>query len=233
MTPGQQIGPYLLEGTLGKGGMGAVYRARGPQGGAVALKVLHTLDPELLARFQREAQVLRHLNSLRIVRLLDFGVHAGRPYLVQELCEGGDLAGVLARRGALPPDEARSLIRELAAGLEVAHQAGVVHRDLKPANVLLHEGQPKLTDFGLARAKGIDRASLTETGVMMGTPAYMAPEQLEDARAVDARADVYALGVILYELLAGAQAFRGRGVLEIADAVRRSRVMSRPPSGGS
>jgi len=219
VTPGQYVGPYLLESSLGKGGMGAVFLARAPQGAAVALKVLHDHDPERLARFQREAQVLRHLDSLRIVRLLDFGLHQGRPYLVQELCEGGDLAGALAKRGALPPEEARELVRELAAALEVAHQAGIVHRDLKPANVLLHQGQPKLTDFGLARAKGIDSASLTETGGLLGTPAYMAPEQLLDARAVDARADVYALGVILYELLAGAPPFRGRGVLEVADAV--------------
>jgi serine/threonine protein kinase/TPR repeat protein len=228
VTPGQRIGPYLLEGTLGKGGMGTVFLARDPQGRQVALKVLHDPDLELIARFQREAQVLSHLDSLRIARLMDFGVHQGRQYLVQEYCAGGDLAGVLAKRGALPPEEARELTRELAAGLEAAHQAGVVHRDLKPANVLIHEGQPKLTDFGLARAKGIDRTSLTETGIIMGTPAYMAPEQLEDARAVDARADVYALGAILYELLAGRQAFRGRGVLEIADAVLEGRYPPLP-----
>lgn len=200
--------------------MGAVFLARRPGQEPVALKLLlHHSDPGLLARFDREAKILRSLNSLGIVRLLDYGLDQGRPYIVQEFCSGGDLAGLLHTRGRLPPEEARDLVIALSAALEVAHRAGIVHRDLKPANVLLVDGQPKLTDFGLARAKGIDRASLTETGVFLGTPHYMAPEQLLDAREVDQRSDVYALGVILYELVSGNLPFQGATAIAIADAV--------------
>ncbi|MBL4850487.1 MAG: serine/threonine protein kinase [Planctomycetes bacterium] len=229
MQPGQTIGDYRIERTLGVGGMGAVYLARKPAGPPVAVKVLHQADPEILARFRREAKVLDELNSPQIVRLLEFGQERGRPYLVQEYCAGGDLSEQLRKRGRFPPDEARALICDLAAALQVVHARGVVHRDLKPANVLLSEGRPKLTDFGLARAKGIDRASLTEAGVILGTPAYMAPEQFEDAREVDGRSDVYALGVILYELLAGARPFTGQGPIAVANAVLSGRV---PPLPG-
>jgi len=211
--------------------MGAVFEARRPGHAPVALKVLlPTADPDLLARFEREAKVLGRLNSPGIVRLLDYGSDRGRAYLVQELCPDGDLAGVLKKRGHLAPEEARALTIQLCEALAAAHAVGVVHRDLKPANVLMVGGQPKLTDFGLARAKGIDRASLTETGVFLGTPAYMAPEQLLDAREVDQRSDVYALGVILYELLSGGLPFGGSSPLAIADAVLHGQPKPLPSS---
>jgi eukaryotic-like serine/threonine-protein kinase len=211
--------------------MGAVFEARRPGHPPVALKVLLPgADPDALARFDREAKILRQLDAPGIVRILDYGFDEGRAYLVQDLCPEGDLAGLLKKRGRLEPEAARALTLQLAEALEAAHQVGVVHRDVKPANVLLADGRPKLTDFGLARAKGIDRASLTETGVFLGTPAYMAPEQLLDAREVDERSDVYALGVLLYELLSGVRPFRGSSALAIADAVLNGQPPPLPSS---
>ena len=203
MVEGDRIGPYLVEAELGRGGMGRVVRAQHPRLGiSVAIKELTDLDPETLARFEREAEVLGRLSHPGIVRVHEFGhSRAGRPYLVLELCEGADLKERLREVGHFEPQVAAELVIAIANAVQAAHQAGVVHRDLKPANVLLIDGCPKVTDFGLARTSA--GGSLTGTGVVMGTPAYMSPEQIEDPRQADARSDVYSLGVILYELLSG------------------------------
>ncbi|MGE0712586.1 MAG: protein kinase [Planctomycetota bacterium] len=216
---GQPFGRFVLEEELGRGAMGVVYRAADPRlGRTVALKLLTVADAELLLRLQREAQLAARLRHPGIVPVLELGSAEGRPFLVLEYCPGVDLARTLRERGAFPPAEAAALVAELADAVAHAHDQGVLHRDLKPHNVMLVDGRPRLLDFGIARdvtAQG----SLTATGTILGTPAYCAPEQLADARAIDGRADIYALGVILYELLSGQRPFSGSSALEVATKV--------------
>ncbi|MAC29345.1 MAG: serine/threonine protein kinase, partial [Myxococcales bacterium] len=209
---GETLDRYRLEAVLGEGGFGAVYRARHVMmDRAVALKLLHPrmAHQEVQERFVREARTLARLGHPHIVGIHDCGVAAtGEIFLAMELLEGEDLAGVLERRGALPPAEAVGLIVPVLEALEAAHAAGVVHRDLKPANVFLArvrgETVPKLLDFGISKVEGAGaERKLTRTGSVMGTPHYMAPETLRGAGEVDHRADLYAVGVMLYELIAG------------------------------
>jgi serine/threonine protein kinase/tetratricopeptide (TPR) repeat protein len=213
------VGRFLVREELGRGGMGVVYRAHDPKlGREVAIKVLLNTDPELLLRFQREAQLASRLRHPGIVPVLEVGQHAGRPFLVLEFCAGQDLRYLLRERGAMETPQACAMVAEIARAVASAHDHGVLHRDLKPANIILEGSQPRVTDFGLARRRE-GSGSLTATGVILGTPAYMAPEQLIDARGVDVRADVYALGVILYELLSGRRPFVGATPLAVASAV--------------
>jgi hypothetical protein len=202
--------------------MGVVYEAVHTASKArVALKRLDLagLDDEARLRFQREAEALAKLDHPAIVR-----VHAasfeGPPYLVQDFLPGGSLAARLRADGPLPCDEARALVQRLGEGLQHAHARGVLHRDLKPANVVFDErGQACLTDFGLAGLRDVSK-QLTRTGEVMGTPSYMAPEQAQDAKRVDARADVYGLGAILFACLTGRGPFdHHRGVVQILNAV--------------
>jgi len=202
--------------------MGSVFLARHPGTQApIAIKVQHELNPERIARFTREAEVMSRIQDPRVVRALDAGLHEGELFLVLEYCPGQDLGEVLKTRGALEPREAARLMAEVGRGLAAAHAQGVLHRDLKPANVLLDSaGNPKVADFGLARVEKEPGAqSLTQSGVIMGTPAYMAPEQANDARQVDVRSDVYALGAILYECLSGDRPFGTGGALAILQRV--------------
>ncbi|RMG11985.1 MAG: serine/threonine protein kinase [Planctomycetota bacterium] len=215
-----RIGPYLLEGELGRGGMGRVYSARHAQTGAkVAVKLLLEPCPELFARFQREveaqARADRHPSVLRIHTA---GLADGRAYVVMDLAPGGSLEERL-RRGPLAPLQAAALVRDLARGLAHAHACGVLHRDLKPANVLFGErGEPLLTDFGPARLAGSDR--LTRTGEVLGTPAAMAPEQaLGEVDRIDERTDVYGLGALLYACLSGRLPFEGGTLIATLDRV--------------
>ena len=226
--PGERVGDYVLEERLGRGGMGSVFRARHLGTGAErALKTLTCGEPELLLRFQREARALAAAEHPHVVRVHAFEQHQGRPYLVTELLEGGDLERRL-RAGPLEPRAAARLALELAEGLALVHERGVLHRDLKPANVLFDgEGRPKLADFGLARVQGAD--SLTATGELLGTPAYMSPEQARGARgAIDARSDVYGLGAILYACLSGRPPFQGATVLALLSSVLQD---TPPPLG--
>ncbi|MEZ6187843.1 MAG: serine/threonine-protein kinase [Planctomycetota bacterium] len=212
------VGDYRLLGRLGAGGMGAVWRAQHLATGATrALKVAVCTDPESLARFQREARALARLNHPHVARVHAAEVAQGVPYLVLDLAEGGDLADRL-KRGPLPAEEARRVVLALADGLAHVHAAGILHRDLKPHNVVFDdEARPLLVDFGLAR--GLDTSSLTATGVVLGTPAYMAPEQLDDARNVDERADVYGLGAVLYSALTGVEPIAGKTGIDLLRAV--------------
>lgn len=198
---------YDIEGLIGKGGMGAVFRARQKSlDRVVALKVL--IEPETDAgfaeRFQREARTLASLSHPGIVAVHDFGRAGDHWYLSMELVEGTDLRRVIDGR-AITPREALEIVSQVCEALQFAHDKGVVHRDIKPGNVLLDaQGQVKITDFGLAKMLGVRPApALTRATQVMGTPNYMAPEQWETPLEVDHRADIYSLGVVLYELLTG------------------------------
>jgi WD40 repeat protein/tRNA A-37 threonylcarbamoyl transferase component Bud32 len=207
IVPGHEI---LAE--LGRGGMGVVYKARHKQlHRLVALKMIlagsHAGEPEL-ARFRMEAEAVARLQHPHIVQIYEVGEQAGLPYFSLEFCEGDSLANQLDGT-PMPGPQAAQLVEMLASGAHAAHQQGIVHRDLKPANVLLTaDGTPKITDFGLAK-KLDDVSGQTQAGAIMGTPSYMAPEQARgESQAIGPRADVYALGAILYELLTGRPPFR-------------------------
>jgi serine/threonine-protein kinase len=209
LSPGTELGSYEVVSPLGAGGMGEVYRARDTRlGREVALKVLPTAfasDPERMARFQREAQVLASLNHPRIGAIYGFEDSNGVRALVMELIEGPTLADRIAR-GPISVDEALPLAREIAEALEAAHDRGIVHRDLKPANVkITPDGNVKVLDFGLAKAVEGDVSSTdiqnsptltrmsTQAGIILGTAAYMSPEQAK-GKTVDRRTDIWAFG---------------------------------------
>jgi hypothetical protein len=192
---------------LGEGGMGVVYRARQTRlGRIVAVKVLSTrflADPQFIQRFEREAEAMARLQHPHIVAIHDFGVHGGVPFLVLEHVEGKSLRTQLAR-GPLPPDRALEIASSLCEALAYAQSRSVIHRDLKPENILIDaSGCAKLADFGLARLLTEKASRITSPDARVGTPHYMAPEQVEGGKPGDARADLYALGVVLYEMLTG------------------------------
>jgi len=228
VIPGTRLGPYEIVGPLGVGGMGEVYRARDTKlHRDVAIKVLPEAfapDPERLSRFEREAQSLAALNHPNIAQV--FGVIEQPPALAMELVEGEDLSQRIVR-GPIPLAEALPIARQIADALDAAHERGIVHRDLKPANIKVREdGTVKVLDFGLAKAvTDYDRNSPTFTspamtgmGVILGTAAYMSPEQAK-GKTVDKRADIWAFGVVLYEMLAGRTAFAGESMTEVLGAV--------------
>ena len=217
---GTRLGPYEITGSLGAGGMGQVFRAKDTRlGREVAIKVPFedvAADDTRRQRFQREARAVAALNHPHICTIHDVGSESGIDFLVLEVLQGESLASRL-RRGPLPLDEALARGIEIARALDCAHQAGIVHRDLKPGNVMLTASGAKVLDFGLARITrgetdtpvapaGTITASLTEAAVVLGTLPYMAPEQVE-GRVADARADVFAFGATLYEMLTGKRAF--------------------------
>jgi serine/threonine protein kinase/photosystem II stability/assembly factor-like uncharacterized protein len=226
-----RLGPYELLGEIGRGAMGVVYKARQRSlNRLVALKML-SAEPrpsaEDLARFRTEAEAVARLQHPHIVQIHDIGEQDGRPYLCLELVDGGSLARRLAG-SPLAPHQAAELVETLARAMHRAHQAGIVHRDLKPANVLLTaDGTPKITDFGLA--KRLDQepgaTQATQSGQILGTPCYMAPEQaLGQRKEIGPATDVYGLGAILYELLAGRPPFRGATLWQTL-----GQVVSEPP----
>ena len=207
---GQSIGRYHIIEPLGEGGMATVYKAYDTRlERNVAVKVLRTdqfIPAQLqmvLQRFEREAKSLAKLSNPNIVNILDFGEHEGMPYLVMEYLPGGTLKQKTG--SAVPWREALRVLLPVAQGLSYAHSHGVIHRDVKPANILMNEdGRPILTDFGIAKLlEAPDGHTLTGSGVGIGTPEYMAPEQGIGASAIDERADVYSLGIVLYELVTG------------------------------
>ena len=225
LAPGTTLGPYEILSPLGAGGMGEVYKARDTRlDRTVAIKVLpeHVAsDPDLKQRFEREAKTISSLNHPHICTLYDIGEQDGIDFLVMEYLEGETLMD-RAARGPMPVTEAIPLALTLVATLEVLHQHNVVHRDLKPANLFLTAHGLKLLDFGLARPVqrdlGETNLALTSPGALVGTPQYMAPEVLQ-GQAVDLRADMFAVGAILYEMLAGRPAFIGGSLIDVAHAV--------------
>ena len=196
---------YSVDEVLGSGGMALVYRARDEElDRPVAIKVLAdnlAADDAFRRRFLREARLAAQLAHPNVVQVYDSGEAAGRPYIVMEYVEGETLAALIAQRGRLPPAEAVELALQVCSGLEHAHRAGLVHRDVKPQNLIIRgDGTIKIVDFGIARSA--HGTQLTETGSVLGTAAYLAPEQAAGEEVTPAT-DVYALGVVLYELLAG------------------------------
>src|SRR5438067_588762 len=248
LNQGSRLGPYEILSAIGAGGMGEVYRARDMKlGRDVALKVIpdtFALDPDRLARFKREAQVLASLNHPHIAAIYGFEDSGETHVLVLELVEGETLADRIAR-GAIPLDEALPIAKQIAEALEAAHEQGIIHRDLKPANIkVTHDGIVKVLDFGLAkladqgsgiRDQGSDAARgalsmsptitspamMTGAGMILGTAAYMAPEQAK-GKPADKRSDVWAFGCVLYEMLSGKRAFDGEDVSETLASVLKS-----------
>ena len=236
---GAAFGPYQIVSHLGAGGMGEVYRAKDTKlGREVALKILpasFTNDPERVARFRREAQVLASLNHPHIAQIYGLEEANGTQVLVLELVDGESLDKRIAR-GPIPVDEALAIAKQIAEALEAAHEKGIIHRDLKPANIALtRDGQVKVLDFGLAKAVestsgSIDAmnsptitspAMMTGVGVILGTAAYMSPEQAK-GRAADKRSDIWAFGSVLYEMLVGKRAFDGEDVGDVLASILKA-----------
>lgn len=220
---------YRIEGVLGTGAMGKVFRATDLQHErSVALKVLHpdkARKEQVLARFRREAEIMMEVGHPGIVEVLDSGrTREGVDYIVMEVLDGRTLREHLREHGAMAPKELVPIVVAVADALAVAHAKGVVHRDLKPDNVFLCEGGVvKVVDFGLSMLD-VDKR-MTKTGVMLGTPRYMAPEQIRSAKDVDPRVDVYALGVMVHESLTGASPFPASDAAQLLGCVIEGRVL--------
>lgn len=240
LSPGQKLGAFDVIERLGAGGMGEVYKARDTRlGRTVAIKILPaklSQEPDLKARFEREAQAISRLNHPHICTLYDIGSADGVDFIIMEHIEGETLAERL-RKGALPLHQTLEYAIQMADALDKAHQLGIVHRDLKPGNVMITKAGVKLLDFGLAKlqdpvgiGKDLDADSptqqrdLTTQGTVLGTLGYMAPEQLE-GRHVDGRADIFAFGAVVYEMVTGEQAFPGRSQASVISAI----MSSEPP----
>jgi serine/threonine protein kinase len=238
---GRRLGVYQIQAFLGAGGMGEVYRARDAKlGREVALKILpaaFVADPARCARFEREARLLASLNHPNIAHIHGLEESGGVRALVMELVEGEDLSQRIAR-GAIPLDEVLPIAKQVAEALEAAHEQGIIHRDLKPANIKVRsDGTVKVLDFGLAKAMApaqgsspdlshsptITTPAMTQAGMILGTAAYMSPEQAKGSEA-DKRSDVWAFGAVLYEMLTGRRAFDGEDTVDVL-----SRVLQREP----
>lgn len=204
-APSRQLGAYRILGELGSGGMAVVYKAVQPAlDRMVAIKELrheYVSDRQIMARFEREATSLATLQHGNIVHIYDFISDGGGAYIVMEFVEGIDLFDLLHQTGRLAPDVAAVIAFQLAEGLAYAHYRGIIHRDVKPSNLLISKmGEVKIMDFGIARDPG--RSDLTQVGMALGTPAYMAPEQIRGDK-IDFRADIFAFGIVLYEMTTG------------------------------
>ncbi|MBN1210898.1 MAG: serine/threonine protein kinase [Myxococcaceae bacterium] len=228
ILPGAVLkGTYRVDEELGSGGMGTVFLAThlGLEK-RMAVKVLSTRaisSPENLARFEREAKVAGKVSHPAMTQVIDFGVEQGTPYLVMEYVDGVELAELIERQGPMPPRQAVAVMRQIVSLLHAAHALGIVHRDLKPSNIKVIQAGPdgqlfvKVLDFGIAKVVGDIGGQLTSTGMMVGTPAYMAPEQIS-GKPIDGRTDLYAAGLIFHELLSGVRAYQGETIARILHA---------------
>jgi eukaryotic-like serine/threonine-protein kinase len=228
LATGSRLGPYDILSPLGAGGFGEVYKARDTRlDRTVAIKILPSADPELKARFEREAKAIAALTHPHICTLYDVGHQDGTDYLVMEYLEGETLDKTIAR-GPIKIEDALKIAVEIVDALDKAHRSGIVHRDLKPANVMLTKSGVKLLDFGLAKltqapmlgglSVAATAAPVTATGSILGTLYYMAPEQLEGGEA-DARSDIFAFGCVFYEMLTGTKAFAGKSTASVIAAI--------------
>jgi len=211
-------GRYRVEVLIATGGMSAVYRGLDLRlDRPVALKIMdsrYARDNQFLTRFQREARAVARLKDPGLVAVYDQGIDGQHPFLVMELIEGGTLRELLRERGPMPPHAVAAVLRPVLGGLAVAHSAGLVHRDIKPENVLISDdGDVKIADFGLVRA--VAEAKITSTSVILGTAAYLSPEQVSTGDA-GPRSDVYSVGILAYELLTGETPFTGDSALAVA-----------------
>ncbi len=229
LHPGDKFGDCTVERSLGVGGMGSVYLVRSPDGAPYALKLLDPemakSDPDFKVRFMREAEFAMTLHHRNLIPVLDAGEdpELGACYILMSYMPGGSVKERVRAQGRFPVAEAVSIVARIAAALEVAHYHGVVHRDIKSDNILFDDdGTPRLGDLGVARFKEDARhVENTARGTIIGTPAYMAPEQMMDAHGIDARADIYSLGVVLFEMLTGRRPYEGSTAMELmAKAVK-------------
>ncbi|HRI70904.1 MAG TPA: protein kinase [Polyangium sp.] len=236
VNPGDIVlGKYRIEAVLGQGGMGVVVAARHVDlGQRYAIKFLLPTGlnhEESVARFLREARASARLQSEHVARVHDVGnMENGAPYMIMEYLEGRDLKAVVREQGPLPADLAMTYVAQVCDAIAEAHAAGIVHRDLKPANLFLvrrRNGAPcvKVLDFGISKHIGGEEVDLTSTNATLGSPLYMSPEQISKSKTVDQRTDIWALGVILYELLTGTSPFRGGTALEVV-----SRILQEEPT---
>src|SRR5271166_1450733 len=214
---------------LGEGGMGTVYKARDRElDRIVALKVIRPElagKPEILRRFKQELILACQVTHRNVIRIFDLGIDDELKFITMDFVEGQDLKSVLTEKGKFSANEACDVIRQVCLGLEAAHNEGVVHRDLKPQNIMLDtQGRVYLMDFGLARS--MELVGMTRTGALLGTPAYMSPEQAKGEK-VDARTDLFSLGVIFYELLTGVLPYRADSMM--ATLIKRSKEPPVPP----
>ncbi|MEQ8496970.1 MAG: serine/threonine-protein kinase [Gammaproteobacteria bacterium] len=226
-----EIPGYAIKRLIGQGGMAAAYLAEQVSlGRPVVLKVLDTSvrdKPETIERFLNEGRIIASLNHPHIITIYDIGRHEDKVYLSMEYVEGGDLKQRMQRQ-VLTPAEALDVVEKVAGGLAAAHRAGIVHRDVKPGNILFRrDGTPLLSDFGIAKRLSGD-SDLTSTGMFVGSPNYMAPEQSE-AGPIDGRADIYALGVIFYEMLTGQRAYLADSVIDVIVMHKKAPVPRLPP----
>jgi serine/threonine protein kinase len=208
--PGETIGAYTIESQLGEGGMGRVFKAVGPGGQPVAIKIVKEAmggEQVFLKRFRREAEIAQRIQHPNVVAVVDTGDHDGLPWAAQRFVDGGSLDDRLVRSGVLDLNQVIAIFKPVAAGLDVLHANGLVHRDLKPGNILVDErGHPFIADFGLAKDHQHQGTVLTQPGQALGSMDYMAPEQIR-GEEVTAATDVYALACMLFELLTGQPPF--------------------------
>lgn len=243
IPPGTPVGRYRIDAALGAGATGTVYRATEPESArTVALKVLHpeaAQNPVLVRRLWREAKAAVVVKHPGIVRILDAFDYGGAPVLVMEYLEGESFEELLERRKALPLAELAPIMVQVTAAVGAAHALGIVHRDLKPGNILLRPGPTglgaKVLDFGVAKltaSEGVamESVALTTQGMLMGTPYYMSPEQAMGEGDVDPRADIWALGIIIYQALSGVLPTYGKGLGQVFRKVVRGAI---PPIAGA
>jgi predicted Ser/Thr protein kinase len=225
---GTRFGPYELLEAIGQGSVGSVYRARDEEGQLLAIKVMRDAgaDSDSRERFKREAEIARGLKHRHIVRVMDAGEVDDVPYIAMELLEGQSLRS-LARTGVVHPPVALDIVGQAALGLQHAHELGVVHRDVKPANIwLTNDGVVKILDFGVAKATD---STVTLAGSLVGTVSYMSPEQLANTGRLDGRTDVYSLGAVLFELIAGKRPFEAETPMAVMAQILSGAPIDTPP----
>ena len=225
----EQIGKYTVLDEIAQGGMGSVYTARHPTLDRTVIIKKLTLrgKAEIRERFRREAQIMMDLRNDAIVDVYDHFREGASYYIVLEYVDGLSLDALIRKRRYLPNHIALLIFREVCGALDYAHARNVVHRDIKPANVLLSgRGDAKLADFGIATIHGESDSELTREGMTLGTPSYMAPEQFHDTRSVDYRADIYSMGVMLYEMVTGKRPYPGSFTPEVLNRIQKGNYQS-------